>query len=102
MVGSGTTLGDWPTLEELKQVLDITSDDWDPTVERVLESAIVKVKLDVGNWDEIVDEPDHNLAQAALRMAELLALRPEAAAAASGDPAYQRLLFGHRRTFGVA
>lgn len=102
MVGSGTTLGDWPTLEELKQILDITSDDWDPTVERVLESAITKVKLDVGLWDEIVDEPDYNLAQAALRMAELLALRPEAAAQAASDPTYQRLLFGHRRAFGVA
>ena len=48
MVGSGTTLGNWPDVEELKQVLDITSDDWDLTVERVLEAAIIKVKLDVG------------------------------------------------------
>ncbi len=101
MAGSGT-LGEWPDVEELKQVLDITSDDWDVTVERVLESAIGKVKADVGLWDEDVDEPDHNLAQAALRMAELLALRPEAAANAASDPTYQRLLFAHRRRFGVA
>ncbi len=102
MVGSGTTLGDWPTVEELKQVLDITSDDWDVTVERVLEAAIAKVKADVGDWDEIVDEPDESLAQAALRMGELLALRPEAAASSIADPTYDKLLFGHRRTFGIA
>ena len=102
MAGSGTTLGDWPDVEELKQVLDITSSDWDLTVERVLEAAITKVKLDVGDWDEIVDEPDEALAQAALRMGELLALRPEAAASAVNDPTYNKLLFGHRRTFGFA
>jgi len=102
MVGSGTTLGEWPDVDELKQVLDITSDDWEVTIERTLESAIAKVKADVGLWDEIVDEPDWNLAQAALRMAELIALRPEVAATAVDDPTYQRLLFGHRRRFGIA
>jgi len=102
MVGSGTTLGEWPTVEELKQVLDITSDDWEVTVERVLESAIARVKADVGAWDDILDEPDYNLAQAALRMGELLALRPEAAVGAASDPTYQRLIYGHRRRFGIA
>ena len=100
--GSGSILDDWPTVDELKQVLDITSNDWDVTVERVLEAAIAKVKLDVGDWDEIVDEPDEALAQAALRMGELLALRPEAAAASINDPTYDKLLYGHRRTFGIA
>jgi hypothetical protein len=102
MVGSGTTLGEWPDVEELKQVLDVTSGDWEVTLERVLESAITRVKADVGLWDEDVDEPDYNLAQAALRMGELLALRPEAAALAATDPTYQRLLFAHRRRFGIA
>jgi hypothetical protein len=102
MAGSGTTLGTWPDVEELKQVLDVTSDDWEVTLERVLESAIKRVKLDVGLWDEDIDEPDYNLAQAALRMGELLALRPEAAAQAASDPTYQRLLYGHRRRFGIA
>lgn len=102
MVGSGTILGLWPDVEELKQVLDVTSDDWEVTLERVLESAIARVKIDVGLWDDIIDEPDYALAQAALRMGELLALRPEAAASASADPTYQRLLKGHRRRFGMA
>jgi len=95
-------MAEWPDADELKQVLDITSEDWDETVGRVLASAIAKVKLDVGDWDEAVDEPDDSLVQAALRMAELISLRPEVAAGAVGDPTYQRLLFGHRRTFGIA
>ena len=100
--GSGTVLTDWPTLDELKQVLDVTSDDWDVTLDRVREAAIFKVKSDVGDWDELVDDPDDSLAQAALRMAELLALRPEAAASAASDPTYVNLLLGHRRKWGTA
>ena len=95
-------MAEWPDADEVKQVLDITSEDWDETVGRVLASAIAKVKLDVGNWVEGVDEPDDNLAQAAVRMAELISLRPEVAAGVVGDPTYRRLLFGHRRSFGVA
>ena len=98
----------WPELDELKQVLDVTSTDWDGDYDgtrltRLLSSAIEKVKADVGDWDEYVDVPDDNLAQAALRMAELLALKPELSAAVGAkDPTYHRLVFGHRRTFGVA
>lgn len=93
----------WPGLAEFAQVIDVSDvDDWETTLDRVLASAITKVKLDVGGWDDLVDEPDENLAQAALRMAELMALRPDASAPAATDPTYQRLLFGHRRRFGVA
>ena len=108
----------WPELDELKQVLDITSDDWDgdddyelTRLSRLLAAAIERVKADVGNWDEYEDVPDERLAQAALRMAELLAARAEGSAgfrlapALAGsvtDPTYQRLLYGHRRVFGVA
>lgn len=102
---------EWPDIEELKQVLDVTSTEWDgepisgegPTrLTRLLTAAIEKVKLDVGLWDEAEDEPDENLAQAALRMAELMALRPEAAVGVVADPTYHRLLYGHRREFGIA
>lgn len=111
----------WPELDELKQVLDVESTDWDgeagsggdedvtTRLSRLLAAAIATVKVDVGNWDEMVDEPDDNLAQAALRLAELLALKPELAAslrakgsAVFGDAAYQALMLGHHRTFGVA
>lgn len=99
-------MANWPDLEELKQVLDVTSTDWDgeedgSRLTRLLAAAITRVQSEVGSWDEY-DEPDEMLSQAALRMAELLALRPESAASASADPTYRRLLYGHRRTFGIA
>jgi S-adenosylmethionine hydrolase len=103
-------MAEWPEREELARILDVVlPNDYaesDPLVgmlDRVLASAITRVKLDVGDWDEYEDVPDENLAQAALRMAELMALRPELASAVGmADPTYRRLMFGHRRAFGVA
>lgn len=107
-------MADWPALDELKQLLDVTSQDFDgeeesgegPTrLTRVLAAAIAKVKRDVGLWDEEVDEPDDSLAAGALRMAELMATRPEANPTARGlelDPTYASHLQGHRRTFSIA
>lgn len=105
-------MADWPDTTELARVLNVDNvGDWQTTLDRVLAAAITKVKLDVGNWDEDVDEPDDSLAQAALRMAELISLRPDAQSmslrnvgtiGAVGDPTYRNLLFGHRRSFGVA
>lgn len=98
-------MADWPDTEELARVLnvDTNSTDWTVTLDRVLASAISWVKGKVGNWDDSTDEPDDNLAQAALRMAELIALRPETAAAVgNNDPTINRLLFGRRRKFGIA
>ncbi len=96
-------MADWPGPAELKQVLDIESTDWDETVDRVLSAAIRKVKSDVGVWDDATDEPDDNLAQAALRMAELISLRPQASLVdTSSDPTYQRLMSGHRKRFAIA
>ena len=94
-------MADWPDAEELKQVLNINSTDWDETVYRVMAAGIAKVKADRGNWDDLTDVPDDNMAQAALRMGELLALRPEAAADTIKDPTYDRLMTGRRRVFGV-
>jgi hypothetical protein len=96
--------GAWPTLAELRKVLDVdpNSNAWDTTLERVLASAIDRVKGDVGAWDELIDAPTDRLAQAALRMAELMALRPETAVAASSDPTYNRLIAGYRRRFAIS
>lgn len=95
---------DWPTIAELKQVLDVDpqSADWTLTLSRVLASAIQQVKDDIGAWDDLLDLPTCKQAQAALRMAELLSLRPETAATASADPTYQRLLFGSHRRFAIS
>ena len=103
-------MADWPVRAELARILDVVlpvdyAED-DPLVtvlDRVLAAAIAHVKLDVGDWDEYVDVPDDALSQAALRMAELMSLRPELATTAGvNDPTYWRLIFGHKRTFGVA
>jgi hypothetical protein len=101
-------MADWPDSEEVKQVLDVVADDWDTTIDRVRAAAIDKVKRDVGKWDELVDEPDDALAQAALRLAELISERPggvpssaRAWAGLASDPTYATLLSGHRRSFGI-
>ncbi len=96
--------GDWPTIEEFRQVLDVDPDSHaqDVTLQRVLDSAIAKVKADTGAWDDLMDIPDDMLAQAALRMAELMALRPEGAVATITDPTYNRLMFGHMRRFSLS
>ena len=94
-------MADWPDANELKQVLDVTTEAFDETLYRVMAAGIAKVKADRGGWDDLVDVPDDNMAQAALRMAELLALRPEAAADTIKDPTYNRLMTGRRRVFGV-
>lgn len=94
---------EWPDSDELKQILDVPDPDgnWDDTMDRLMAAGIAKVKSDVGKWDEDNDEPDDNMAQAALRMAELMALRPEAAADTINDPTYTRLMTGRRRRFPV-
>ena len=104
-------MSDWPTLDELKQLLDITSTDWDGEGEeyettrlsRLLEAAIGYVKFRVGDWDEELDIPTAAQAQAALRMAELLATRPDRTTPqAIHDLTFERLMIGQRRRFGFA
>ena len=96
-------MAEWPDTDELAQVLNVDNvADWQTTLDRVMAAAINRVKSDVGTWDEDVDEPDDSLAAAALRMAELMAQRPEAAEATVNDPTYLRYLAGKRRRFGVA
>jgi len=95
----------WPDTDELAQVLNIAPDeavdDWQTTLDRVMAAGIAKVKSDVGLWgatDE--DTPPDSLAQAALRMAELIASRPSDPANGR-DPTYVTLLTGYRRRFGI-
>ena len=96
-------MADWPGPDEVKRVLDVTSEDWDETLDRVLSAAIYHVKHDVGQWDDATDEPDDSLAQAALVAAEVLSQRTEVARAqAITDPRYLVLLKGHRKRFSVA
>jgi len=100
---SGDEVIDWPTLDELKQTLDVTSDDWDDQLHRQLEASIEQVKRDIGDWDEAEDEPDGELSHAALRLAVLGRSNAEAPTTLlTNDPVYQRYIKGHRRRFPIA
>ena len=98
----------WPELDELKQWRDVTGSEWDGSSDgtrftRELAAAVVQVKLDVGDWDELTDLPDAALGEAAMRMAVLLrANAGETTALLSKDPQYQACLKGHRRRFAIA
>ena len=95
--------GEWPTVDELKKSLDQPNDDFDPQLDRHLDSAIEQVKLDVGDWDDASDDPDASLAQAALLLAIRIAGAPaQAPRILARDVDYERLLKGHRRRFGIA
>jgi hypothetical protein len=41
-------MASWPDADELRQVLDITSSDWDDNIDRVLAAAIRQVLEDIG------------------------------------------------------
>lgn len=94
--------GEWPTADELKKVLDVSGDDFDHQLDRHLDAAIEQVKLDVGVWDEMEDEPDASLSQAALLLAVRIAKAPgESPSELAADREYGRLMKGHRRRFGI-
>jgi hypothetical protein len=96
-------VADWPTTEEIAQVIDIGDQAaWDWNIAQLREAAIYRVKQDVGVWDELLDEPDDSLSRAAMRMCELIAERSEAATAGTNDPTYARLLYGHRKRFAIS
>lgn len=99
---------DWPTLEELKALLDVTSGDFDEHLGGLLDAGIAQAKQSRGAWDEAVDVPDEKLHNAALRAAILM--RPNAPTIGIGgpshqdvesDPGYQSLLQGKRRRFQI-
>lgn len=97
----------WPTTAELKQRLDITSDDWDDQLDRLLAAAISKTKLRVGDWDEDFDQPDEAISQSALELSVELAKTDDDLRVIRGTDEVvdlsksQKLLYGHRRRFGI-
>lgn len=90
----------WPTTAELKQRLNVESDDWDDQLDRVLAAAISHTRARVGEWDLDFDQPDEGVAQSALELAVEMA---QTGADALTDPKSksQALLFGKRRRFGI-
>jgi len=98
-------MADWPDVDQLAQVLDLNEDpaDWAWKMERDINAAIALVKSRVGIWDELTDEPDEALSNAALRAAVVMqtnVVDPEKAIDA--DPVFQGHMAGHRRRFSFA
>lgn len=95
--------GSWPTLAELKKIIDVdpNSDDFDVTIQRQLDAAIALVKAQVGEWDELIDVPDDQLSGAALRAAYLLSLK-ETPTAIVLDQVFMTYMSGHHRRFAIA
>jgi len=94
----------WPDTDELVQVLNLGSDgssDWGDTLDRILATAITRVKSDVGNWSDYADVPTEGMAHAALRMAVMLWAAPDNPSLGL-DPVYRGALSGQRRKFGIA
>lgn len=116
-------MADWPDLEQLKQSLNVSTDARDGVLTAALGSAIEQVKLDVwgsvsGFDDELEEsgtelEVTDSLSQAALILAVMVSKAPDAPygiaavfdtgglTVAAQHPTYQRLLYGHRRSFGI-
>ena len=94
---------DWPTLEALKNTLDVESTDYDEQLQNALDAGIDRVKADVGDWDDYAsDFPDGALANAALRAAVLLRANADPGIDVGKDPVYQSYLHGKRRRFGFS
>ena len=97
----------WPTTAELKQRLDITSTDWDDQLDRLLAAAIDETKRRLGEWDDGFDEPDEAVSQSALELGVEYAQTDENLRVIRGTDQVvdtsksKRLLYGHRRRFGI-
>ena len=99
----------WPELDELKQVLDVESSDWDGDYDgtrltRLLASAIEKVKLRRRRLGRLRRRPDGQPRPGGAPHggADRPQARDRGAGRGRNDPTYLRLIFGHRRAFGVA
>jgi hypothetical protein len=94
---------EWPTLEELKKIVDVdpNSDEFDVTIQRQLDAAIALVKQQVGAWDEVIDTCDDQLSGAVLRAAYLMSLK-ESPTAIVLDQVFATYMHGHHRRFAIA
>ncbi len=98
-------MAEWPDVEEVARLLDLGDDEWvEDHLQHALDAAIEGVKQDVGDWDEDDDEPDERLRQAALRAVQVLRVNApdDGWRSLRQDRIYTSLIYGHRRTFGVA
>lgn len=109
----------WPTLEELKLQLGVTSSVKDDLLQRALDASILQVKVDcIGSRaieeGEDITAPSTSQSQAAMLLAVMTVKAPDAPYGvatifdtgalyvAHQHPNYQLLLKGQRSSFGVA
>ncbi len=98
-------MAEWPDVEEAVLLLDIGDADWIVAhLQHTLDAAIEAVKQDVGHWNELTDEPDERLRNAALRAVQVLRVNApdDGWRSLREDRIYLSYLQGHKRTFGVA
>jgi hypothetical protein len=110
-------VADWPTTDQVKERLGITSSALDDQVDLAVEAAIEQVLLDVGRDPDIDSgevEVTASLHEAALLLAVACWKAPDAPHGVAAifdtggiyvartNPHYERLLFGARESFGVA
>ena len=112
-------MADWPELETLKQVLNVTTDAKDELLTSALAAAIDQVKIDCAGTPEGFDDTSEglevtdSLSQAALLLAVMVTKAPDAPygvaavfdtgglRVAAEHPTYLRLLTGSHYSFGV-
>jgi hypothetical protein len=106
----------WPTLEELKAELGVTSSSSDAVLARSLAAAIDQVTIDCGGDPATapIDDPTSSQSQAALVLGVMVAKAPAAPygvaavfdsgalRVASQHPTYLRLLVGQRAAWAIA
>jgi hypothetical protein len=101
----------WPTLEELKAELGVTSSSSDVVLARSLDAAIGQVQIDCGGP---IVEPSSSQSSAALVLAVMVAKAPAAPygvaavfdsgalRVSANHPTYLRLLVGQRTAWPIA
>lgn len=64
----------WPEVDDLRRRLNVQDESvHEDEMAVILAAAITQIKAERGNWDEETDEPNENLAEAALDRAVELA-----------------------------
>lgn len=103
---------EWPSIDEVKSELGVTTSGSDSVLERALEAAIEQVVLDCGGG--AIASPTASQAQAALILAVAAAKAPAAPygvaavfdlgalRVAATHPTYTRLLVGQRTRWPIA
>jgi hypothetical protein len=105
-------MAEWPTLDELKAELGVTSTGSDGVLQRALDASVEQVVIDCGG--DAIASPSASQSQAAYELAVMVAKAPAAPygvaavfdagalRVAAEHPTYLRLLAGQRTGWPIA